>query len=616
VGTSMVLMQTEVSLCCHYPLQAQSSVLAHSVPHLGKALAQFAMPLVVLGFTNSYGTESAPLLQAGLILHGLLSAITYVPPEQKPIIESRFQSRPRAFTFSGSEGQSIINRDNYINNSDCSWKNPSSCVDSCESSQPSETIQSNMRCNKNQNGVDILPKILEESEVEDESNYSSCIDFKQEKQEDHESDYLPVATLTSVTKSMDDVTSESVEVSDMTKRWSIGVVDEIVPINVENGLAQITGLVKDPIVESDNEILDDWESESVGTFNDIKIQSGSFDIPANNALSSSKSLDYTNFNTAEKKRHSASDNNWKVRSLDTVVTVPVLVHSEESGVNEKSYELENFSALDPLNESVSTKEQQNRKFLSDRKVCDQIVLLEQTDPNRERQRWSIGSVDEIFSVNSRLNGTLPSSYQEINSRKWHSAEFPSNVFSLESTQNSQDIDEGECSSPVSTSSDKPLWPKRNSKETFYIQRRSERNKLSVSKVLRILNNSFSCRCCHRRTYRRSYIQNQFTSFLWTYVDCITTPYFFPSLLLRFTMRFCPMGFAALIPCLAMSVIEDTTVKDAVFSVSVSGFVWLCYLLVTPWCTKLRPISWKYLFAAGNLIAAFALHYRHNISRHK
>ena len=116
VGTSMVLMQTEVALYCHYPTHVQSSLLAHCIPQLGKALAQFAMPLALLGFTSSYGPHSAPLLQASLILHGLLSAITYVPPDPRSSAEPRFLTRHRAYTFIDNERQSIINRDNYINN--------------------------------------------------------------------------------------------------------------------------------------------------------------------------------------------------------------------------------------------------------------------------------------------------------------------------------------------------------------------------------------------------------------------------------------------------------------------------------------------------------------------
>jgi hypothetical protein len=45
----------------------------------------------------------------------------------------------------------------------------------------------------------------------------------------------------------------------------------------------------------------------------------------------------------------------------------------------------------------------------------------------------------------------------------------------------------------------------------------------------------------------------------------------------------------------------------VFSVSISGFVWLCFLLVTPWCSKIPPSRHRYLFVAGNILSAFGLH---------
>jgi hypothetical protein len=103
VGTSLVLTQTEIVLYSHYPRQRHRAAISHLVPYLGSSVAQFAMPLLLLGFLSMYGTREALLLQAGLVLQGLIGAVILRHPTQRTPPISRYHSRPRAFTFVNDE---------------------------------------------------------------------------------------------------------------------------------------------------------------------------------------------------------------------------------------------------------------------------------------------------------------------------------------------------------------------------------------------------------------------------------------------------------------------------------------------------------------------------------
>jgi len=112
VGTSMVLTQTEIILYSHYPRYRHRAAISHLVPYLGSSVSQFAMPLLLLGLLSVYGTRQAPLLQAGLVLQGLVVAVILRPPTQRNPPISRYNSRPRAFTFVNDESNSYF-RDRY-----------------------------------------------------------------------------------------------------------------------------------------------------------------------------------------------------------------------------------------------------------------------------------------------------------------------------------------------------------------------------------------------------------------------------------------------------------------------------------------------------------------------
>jgi len=112
VGTSLVLTQTEIVLYSHYPWYRHRAAISHLVPNLGSSVAQFAMPLLLLGFLSVYGMHQAPLLQAGLVLQGLVGAVILCPPTQRTSPISRYDSRPRALTFVNDESNSYF-RDRY-----------------------------------------------------------------------------------------------------------------------------------------------------------------------------------------------------------------------------------------------------------------------------------------------------------------------------------------------------------------------------------------------------------------------------------------------------------------------------------------------------------------------
>jgi hypothetical protein len=118
VGTSLVLTQTEIVLYSHYPRHRHRAAISHLVPYLGNSVAQFAMPLLLLGFLSVYGTREAPLLHAGLVLQGLVGAVILRPPTQRTPSISRYNSRPRALTFVNDDSSGDF-RERYAFNCIC-----------------------------------------------------------------------------------------------------------------------------------------------------------------------------------------------------------------------------------------------------------------------------------------------------------------------------------------------------------------------------------------------------------------------------------------------------------------------------------------------------------------
>ncbi|PSN41449.1 hypothetical protein C0J52_14537 [Blattella germanica] len=598
IGTSLVLMQADVTLCCHYSPHSYNAFLPQCIPQLGKALAHFAMPLLIHTFTTQFGFQMTPILQSGIILQAILGSVTLIPPDEPPPSESRYRSRPRAFTFVENEMQSIINRDNYVNNSyynenslnsGRTWKNPSSSVEECEDSKTtSEPNQPSPRCNRNHCGVDILPEIPEESE--DESDYNTSMDFSQNKRKSLGA------------KSMDDVISNTSQEFEENKRWSVGIVEEVVPIKVENGLADIWDLVKNVESESESERM------SVNTLDEHEPRKLSIGPPIGDVLSSTKSLGHVNLSSDSRQINKfEKEAQNKVRSVDYIAMVHTPPHNYRSISG--NIDTNNSGTSYSFDELLSVKEETERIAI-DREVSVQIADLKQNSEGKQgRNRWSIGTVDEIISVSNKSN------VRDEYTKQWHSAEFIANGFQIElkDLNKVQESEEVECLTPGSTGSDRPLWP---NKDTSIKQRNSYsfRHRTGIH-TLRKLISSVCCRCYQPRIFRKKYPQTKCGAMLWPFFFPIPVPYIFPSLLMRLTLRLCPMGFAALTPSFVKHLLVDCSNKDAVFPVSVAGFVWLCYLLVTPWCTKLRPRTRKCLFALGNFVAAFGLHFLSKADSH-
>jgi hypothetical protein len=74
-----------------------------------------------------------------------------------------------------------------------------------------------------------------------------------------------------------------------------------------------------------------------------------------------------------------------------------------------------------------------------------------------------------------------------------------------------------------------------------------------------------------------------------------------------------MGFSVLSPLLAKKLIDKCTNGEAVFSVSIAGVVWACFILANPLCSKMSPGKHKYLFAAGSIVAACGLHRKYEFN---
>lgn len=265
------------------------------------------------------------------------------------------------------------------------------------------------------------------------------------------------------------------------------------------------------------------------------------------------------------------------------------------------------------------------------------------------KRWRTTNFEDMLSANAKsstedVEVTDSDSYQ-----KWYSTDMensdqsvdrtrfslkliPNNSYRLEFQKGHSNTDvagtgdlchkdiEAGCLAPCSEESEYPLWAaKLMSSETVVVASTSHSCRgsnslrdwskcpLFTSQVLRKVIFRCSCHIFHRQDVHQQYASKVFAPLLWWIWECVTIPHFFPSLLLRFASRLCPMMFAALSPSLAKQIIEGCTKEEAVFAVVISGFVWLCFLVLTPWCYKMSPNKQKYLFAAGNVVAASGIY---------
>ncbi|KAJ4450117.1 hypothetical protein ANN_01524 [Periplaneta americana] len=670
LGSSLVLTQVEVMLHCHYPTQGR---LPNCVPQLGNALAHFATPLLLLAFTSAYGSSWAPLLQAGIVMQGILGAATFVAHVKRPPAIARYRVRPRAFTVLNGDGesQSILARDSYINasfsganspSSNRTWRSLSPTTEEPEfivsSGNTPLTHEMNYRCNKNQFGVDILPEIPEESEDDVESDYNTKIEVHEVPQTGNSDINVNEVPQTTHTRSLDNYLDtnkmypNSIEDGVENKRWSIGTVEEILPMCVENGLSLLVsknegksdafnshqksnenisqkikeeGKVSDLSIKSEAEISP-FDTKDTREFDPIL--SNSIDIPSVHVIRNSGS-DFRKVKSLDEVPLFDKEN---LTNQEDILKKDIIVTSGDGGSRYLSDD--NLSSNDQVGSIM--------------KEINTFRSLELPDEVKNRlKRWSIGTLGEVKSENDRSNLGKLEGLESNGHRKWRSAEFGENrepkdqfsdklsqtrVFTFEiddSIANRNNVVLGEyqgadnvgSSSSGSGDSEHPLWvAKLVSSENMTVESTSGSNEensslrnwyrrpSTLSHALRRLRFSCTCQFYRRHSFRRRYPRNRFASILLYYfLEPLSVPYFFPSLLLRFALRLCPMGFAALAPSLTKDIIPEITNEEAVFSVSISGFVWLCFLLVTPWCTRMHHSRKKYLFAAGSLVSSYGLH---------
>nr|CAD7439319.1 unnamed protein product [Timema bartmani] len=86
-----------------------------------------------------------------------------------------------------------------------------------------------------------------------------------------------------------------------------------------------------------------------------------------------------------------------------------------------------------------------------------------------------------------------------------------------------------------------------------------------------------------------------------------TPDVISCLLLRVSIKLCPMGFVVLAPIAVRTHISESSVDEAVYTVTISGFSWLCFMALMPWFVSMDPRRRKYLYSTGCFIASAGLY---------
>jgi hypothetical protein len=561
-----------------------------------------------------------------------------------------------------------------------SGRNCASCNDcpdypNCSSKQIA-VLEGNLRCNKNR--INVLPKIPEESEESSDLEFG---DTNEDESAVHNDMKLTDNTLHCGAKSMDSYL-HSAKINDKltencidSKRWSIGTLEDIMPLCVENGLAKYKSISDDDsnsnkniimVIRSDNEIKErtsfNKTSESSVLQHDKQVITSTLNtLPVNSSIWITKSLsdidskfdktDISEFDSLQSRSNDIS-NIFCVRNTD--------------GATRQVRSLDNmlpaFGNVNVINQTDTLKE--DVLISNTSSVCmnssDKITKCENEhvhnmklshESKRLQEQWNTGSFRQLLSTNSSSPSVDDKQGQSSNTyQEWQSTELrhgchstvhtgmTENILSdgpftfedptgqrntnsniTKSVEKCHEVTEAGLSSLDSGESVHLIWTARlmssetrtaeSASDSFHgsnsLKRWSQHHS-SLSHVLRSLILSCSCHTqqCHNL---RRHLQNYFISLFWKIPECIRVPYFYPSLLLQLTLRLCPVGFTALSPLLAKRNIDGCTNKEAVFSVSISGFVWMCSLLVTPWCSKILHSKHRYLFVAGNILSACGLH---------
>ena len=593
-----------------------------------------------------------------IIFCGLCYFLLYI---KKPVFFNSYTGR-----------NSLVSSSNGLN-----WRNPISYnshpkLNNCNDKYPM-VFEIGHKCNKN--GVDILPEIPEESE---ESSSSCCIDICKEVHAQSNDLKFTDKLLYPGARSMDgcldtdEVNTKLFDSFSESKRWSIGTVEGIKPVCVENGLTEY----RSALGSSDCDVADEENKSFENNFENSKIDkmdiTGRFNLfPVNAKIFTTRSLVEVGPNY---ERTGLSDfdlllsKSTEFRKFPVVTDVHFMTRKAKSlnSVVPEFSEMKLTNQRSPLQEDISLSSvnsvhihSSNELNRNGNNVNVNVSNTEQPhDIKLTPKRWSTGTFEQTLSAKSTSFSLDTQQGQMLDRyRKWHSEELRASdqstdnidschkiksdiSFTIEvpedpirtyanatkTDEKCYEVHEVTVPLPGSREAEHPLWSaKLMSSETvdFYstsdnhqgsdLLREWSRCPSSLSQLMYRLVFSCSCHFQHCHIFQRQYSQNCQNLFFWDISEYVKIPYIFSSLLLRFTLRLCPMGFAVLSPLLAKKLIAESTNAEAVFSVSISGFVWVCLIFVTPLCSKMSAGKHKYLFAAGNIIAACGLHCKYEFN---
>jgi hypothetical protein len=551
------------------------------------------------------------------------------------------------------------------------WRNPASCnshptLNNSISEQPM-VWETGRGCNKNR--LQILPKIPEESE-ESSSSCCSDIhkDVPTESNDLKFTDKILHSGARNMDCYIDndEVPTKLMDSFSESKRWTSGNVEGIMPICVGNRLTEY----RSALGSSDSDVTDEENKSFENIYENSELDkmdiTGSFNLyPINGKILTTRSLvevgpnydgtDLSDFDPLLSKSTEIQNSpvvtdvdsmTRKVKSLNSVVPL----FSEMKLTNQRV----------PLQEDVSLTSVKfvcfhsfNELHSNGSNVHMHVNNTKQLhDIKHTPNRWSTGTLGQMLSAKSTSVSLDGHEGQMLDRyRKWHSEELGASDWSIDNTdschkiksdvsvtievpddpirthanstktdENCYEVHEVKVSQPASRELEHPLWAaKLISSETVDLYSTSDSHQgsnlmrdwrrcpSSLSQLMYRLVFSCSCHFQHCHVFQRQYSQICQNPCFWNISQYVKIPYIFPSLLLRFTLRFCPMGFAVLSPLLTKKRIYECTNGGAVFSVSIAGLVWICFTLVMPYCSKMSPGKHKYLFAAGNIVAAYGLH---------
>ncbi|XP_066994358.2 uncharacterized protein [Anabrus simplex] len=87
---------------------------------------------------------------------------------------------------------------------------------------------------------------------------------------------------------------------------------------------------------------------------------------------------------------------------------------------------------------------------------------------------------------------------------------------------------------------------------------------------------------------------------------VKEPKFIPAFCLHTTLRVNLVIFSTLTPSLVWNRVANSSFQDTAFTVSVAAFAWLCFLLISPCFSDVKPRKQKYIYFVGHLVSICGL----------